>query len=207
MLRFRSAGQSALRYNILFFLLMNRSLTIFGLLLPSVVAAMLLTGCGGAEKEPNPEQALRKNSAPEELSARLELRILKRSEEKNTIGIILLNPSGTPIQSVRSWVQFDPATTQVSDLQMVDARFTLFAPGERTIEDGFVKIGVAAVDSIHDESVLLASFTAAKTSATGVPAILRFYDWKSEGDGHSALLSFEGEVIRNVLAPPSSLQL
>ena len=176
---------------------MKRFLTITGLL--------LLVACG-RQASTNGDQELKHAVAPDTLSARLELRILEKNAGKATIGIVIINPERVPIQSVRSWVKFDPLTMRVQDLGIVERRFALFAPGERTIDrrEGFIKLGAAAKQPVADDEILFATFS---VRADHTPVALTFYDWREEGDGHTALLSLSEDAIVNIVRAPSSIAL
>ena len=178
---------------------MKRILIIFGLL--------LLTSCG-AEKEQSSGSTLKHSTAPDTLSARLELRLLEERQGTSTIGIVIHNPERVPVQSVRSWIQFNPSSMRVQNLGIVESRFALFAPGERTIDrrEGFVKLGAAAQSPITDEEIVFATFTV-RADSGDVPSALSFYDWREEGNGHTAVLSLKEDSVQNIVRLPSSLPL
>jgi len=133
------------------------------------------------------------------------LRLLENSGDTKRVGILIQNPTHAPIQSIRAWVRFDPETVQVSDLTIEDGRLTLFAPNERDIdmEEGFVRIGAATREPITDSLMTLATFTMESSSTP----TLTFYDWREGGDGHTAVLSLDGQSVKNLLQAPPSLEL
>lgn len=173
------------------------------------LALFLGTACAPAGRQPEPSSSLRHAPSPEALTATMELRTLREERGVHTIGIVITNPEGVPIQSVRSWVRFDPLTVNVQNLSIADDRFVLFAPGERTVDTtlGLVKIGTAAREPIRDTEILVATFTV-RVSARGAEApVLAFYDWRAEGDGHTAVLSLSRGGVANVAEAPRSLAL
>ena len=170
-----------------------------------MLGILLITSCSSGT--PDPDNALQHGAAKEDLSARLVLRVLKDQGQVKKVGVIVLNPAGAPIQSIRSWVRFDSAALQVKDLAIEDGRFSLFAPGEREIDlaEGFVKLGGAVRKPLHDKEILFASFTIRSPSKEA--PVLSFYDWKAEGDGHTAVLSLHEKSIVNILHAPPSIEL
>lgn len=170
-----------------------------------IIGFIILTSCN-AEKEHSGENALKHAVAPDSLSVRLELSVLQKIHGTSTIGIVIHNPERVPIQSIRSWVQFDPSTTRIRDLGIVESRFGLFAPGERSIDqhEGFVMLGAAAQRPITDEKILFATFT---VRTDGDSAGLNFYDWREGGDGHTAVLSLQEDSVVNIVRLPSALSL
>lgn len=170
---------------------------------------LLLTSCGGRG-----ENALKHSAAAEVQRAHMALRVLEEHGETRKIGLIIQNPTEIPIQSVRAWVRFDPLKLALTDLVVEDSRFVLFAPGEREIdnEEGFLKFGGAVTSALSDREILIATFTARLLSDDGGfdRPLLAFYDWRKEGDGHTAVLSLsEDELlpVLNIVQPPSGLSL
>jgi len=172
----------------------------------SLIGLLLLTSCGSAENKIDPKNGLVHRSAGEQTVV-MSLRVLVEQDEVRTIGIVVSNPAQVPIQSIRAWVRFDPETMTVQDLTITDARFILFAPGERTIdqEKGMVRLGGAVHEPIDDEEVLFATFTL-RSSSSEAP-VFAFYDWRAEGDGHTAVLSLTEDVATNILTAPPSIEL
>lgn len=165
----------------------------------------LLMSCS-SDNGSNSDRSLSHSVAPENLSARMALRVIDDQGERKTMAIIIHNPEHIPVQSVRAWVRFDPASVFLSDLAMQDGRFTLFAPGERDIDpvEGFVKIGAAVRSPIRDSFFTIATFTMESAEADPV---LSFYDWREDGDGHTAVLTISEEGIRNILQTPPLIEL
>jgi len=172
-----------------------------------IIGLILLTSCGAEKKQSNNNE-LKHAVALDSLTARLELRLMQKIQGVSTIGIVIHNPSRAPIQSVRSWVQFDPSAMRIRDLGIVESRFALFAPGERMIDssEGFVKLGAAAQTPITDEEIVFATFTV-RLASGDTPSALSFYDWREEGNGHTAVLLLEEDAVTNILRLPTALSL
>ena len=173
-----------------------------------LVGILLLTSCGGGEQRPSPENALGHGAAAENLTASMKLKLLESNESEWVLGIFVQNPEEIPIQSIRSWVQFDSSQVRIRNLTIEDGRFTLFAPGERTIDlvEGFVKIGGAVREPIRDTEIFFASFTVRAPISSDLP-VLTFYDWRADGNGHTAVLTLERDGVLNVLHIPPSIEL
>jgi len=171
----------------------------------SLIGLLILASCGSAENQVAPDNGLVHRSAGEQTVV-MSLRILVEQEEERTVGIVVSNPAQVPIQSIRAWVRFDPETVTVQDLTIADDRFILFAPGERTIdqEEGMIRLGGAVSEPIDDEEILFATFI---VRSLDEDTFLTFYDWRTEGDGHTAVLSLSEETVTNILIAPSSLEL
>jgi hypothetical protein len=178
--------------------LMKRFLLLTGLL--------LLSSCrvGESGKE------LAHGVAGDVRTARLSIELLGEEEGEWRVGIALENPAEVPVQSIRSWIQFDAARLGISDLHIEDGRFVLFAPGEKVIEDeGFIQLGGAVREVITDKNLLFASFRVRERSGrkSGTPTFLSFYDWRAEGNGHTAVLSLGSHGAVNIIEAPSVFML
>lgn len=170
---------------------------------------LLLLSCAAGQGN---DERFSHGVAPDTLTAHLSLEALSKEESGQRIGIVLRNPAALPVQSIRSWMRFDPALVAISDLRIEDGRFSLFAPKERQVNEttGFLQLGGAARIAIAEERILFASFhverTSGRTRETS-PVILSFYDWKAEGNGHTAVLSLGSHGAVNIIEAPSSLPL
>lgn len=183
---------------------MQRRSLLLGILLLS------LTSCSGSQGSEDLSGQLKPAAPVESLTARMALRVLHEDGSQQKIGMVVLNPEEVPIQSVRAWVQYDTEQLEVRDLTVEDGRFILFAPGERMIdpERGLLKLGTAVSHSLRDREILVASFVVQrKGRVEGEKPVINFYDWRAEGEGHTAVLSVQNGVARNILQHPLSLAL
>lgn len=175
-------------------------------LFSSIIALLILVSCGGGTTI-SMDQELQHAVAPTELSARMTLKVLSEQNGEKRMRIVIENPARVPIQSVRAWLAFDPSLATVRNLVIEDQRFFLFAPDEKNIDTslGFVKIGAAVREPIIDPVVTLASMDVSPRRSD-VPPVFTFHDWREEGDGHSAVLSFENGKLHNILSAPPSIE-
>ena len=171
----------------------------------SLIGLLLLISCGEAEDQSVQDNGLLHGSAAEQTVSMM-LRVLEEDGEEKTLGIVVENPMQEPIQSIRAWIRFDPESISVRDLTVVDGRFILFAPGERTIDTvgGMVKLGGAVTKPVTDKEILFATFI---VRSLDEDIVLTFYDWRAEGNGHVAVLSMKDNTVKNILIAPSSLEL
>lgn len=161
------------------------------------LSLMLLASCASSDTPAGDNgegetgtQALLHRTAPSTLAVDLHLRVLDHGGGRTVVGIVVRNARRRAIQSVRSWIQFDPRVATVEDLTILDQRFSLSPPGEREIAatEGMVRLGVATPSAVQDEELLLASLAIIPRSRwRGVR--LTFYDWRADGEGHTAVLS------------------
>ncbi len=72
------------------------------------------------------------------------------------LDIVLSNPSAQPIQSVQSWLEYNPKTLKGLEVRISDS-FPLVAPGEQAFseESGRVKIGASNVSGGMKESEIV----------------------------------------------------
>ncbi len=161
----------------------------------------LLAGCGASNQE------IKHPAAMDLLNAEMFFHVGDEQGQQKTISIFVKNPESLPIQSVRAWIKFDPAAVRITDLKVEEERLSLVAPGETDIdsEEGLVKIGVASSEAISEGLIKVASFKVLKIGTQ--PAVLTFYDWRAEGDGHTAVLFLEEREAINILKAPSSISL
>jgi len=171
---------------------------------------LALTGCAGVSEDLRGGRALVPAEHVEGSEVRLRLRALEvMGGEETRVGIVLENPRGYPVTSVRSWIQFDPALISLADLALLEPRLTLFPPGEREIdaEGGLVRFGAASTEPMRDAEILLASLVVTSIRE-GERGSLSFYDWREDGEGHTgAYAVLEGGIVRSLLEAPVSLTL
>jgi len=118
------------------------------------------------------------------------------------IDIVLQNPSSQSIQSIQSWIAYDPAVLQGRDVRIVD-EFPLVAPGEQAFspEQGLVKIGASNVRGGMDEQ----EFVFARLQFDVIAEIdslipIRFHEFSLLGqEGRTKALVIESGRTVNVL--------
>jgi|GEM_PF-1761638 hypothetical protein len=169
--------------------------------------SVILSSCDSEDGANVSRHGLKHGVAADMLTANIEFVINSDNSNSGTIDIVVKNLQSRPIQSARSWVRFDPNTVSVSNLILRDTRFSLFAPNEQEIDrkNGFIKFGGAALEAITDEEIILMSFDYKKIGSED--SILTFYDWKAEGDGHTAVVILSGNTPMNILQVPSHITL
>ena len=69
-----------------------------------------------------------------------------KSGDTLELDIVITNPSRQPIQSIQSWLEYDPTVLKGVDVRIADS-FPLVAPGEQSFdpEQGIVKLGASNV--------------------------------------------------------------
>jgi len=118
------------------------------------------------------------------------------------VQLVLTNPSGQAIQSVQSWLAYDPLVLQGQEVR-VSPDFPLVAPGEQNFvpEQGIVKIGASNVSGgMNAAEFVLAriQFQVLSPGADLVP--LRFHEFSLLGqEGKTKALIIEGGRTVNVL--------
>jgi hypothetical protein len=177
------------------------------LLVSLLLTAFLLSSC--TEVPPKRvDRTILLRTQGNELRASLTLKVLEEEGPRRTVGMVLTNSEGIPLRSVRAWVRFDPSLLSLADLMIVEPRWVLFAPGEREVdaEAGLLRLGGAFREPVSDQELLLATFTVLllREEREGT---LTFDDWRPDGEGHTAVLSLEGNILENVLQEPSPLVL
>jgi hypothetical protein len=118
------------------------------------------------------------------------------------LDIVLKNPSGQSIQSVRAWLEFDATVLQGSDVR-IDAQFPLVAPGEQAFagETGIVRLGASNVSGgVNGVEFVFARVTFTVLSAIDTFPRVKFHDFSLLGsEGHTQALVIEGGRAINVI--------
>lgn len=132
----------------------------------------------------------------------LKLEIDNENEKEISINIVLLNPEGAQINSVRSFLVYNSESLEGKEIIFPeDSPFNLIAPGENEFDDtnGIVKIGVStSTNSIENKEMIIAkvNFSRLNNNFTTVD----FYDPR-EG-GHTQVLGIYREHLKNILNEP-----
>jgi hypothetical protein len=121
--------------------------------------------------------------------------------ESKKFAIVIVNPSQSEVQSVESWLQFDPNVLTISDLSATNSAFSLAAPGEFEVDSttGSVKIGRAAPGApAVQQKIVVAEFTVtAKKNTEGTQ--ISFLDFRNSGMGKTAVVSNQNMEPVNIL--------
>lgn len=125
--------------------------------------------------------------------------------------IVVSNPSRQPLQSVRSWLAYDPKILEGVDLRIVDA-FPLVAPGEQTFskESGIVKLGASNIAGGNtDIEIPFARVQWKVLKKAEELSFVRFYEFSLLGqEGKTEVLLVEGGRTMDVLKTrPKDLRL
>jgi len=127
------------------------------------------------------------------------------------IDVVLQNPSRQPLQSVQSWLAYDPKILKGMDVRISD-NFPLVAPGESAFSEaaGIVKIGASNVSGgMTDPEIVFAriSFQVLKES-TSISSVA-FHEFSLLGqEGKTKALMIEAGRTVNVLKTrPRTLRL
>ncbi len=164
---------------------------------------------GRGESSSTGTQALLAPVDIRDTGVRLTWRILEAVDPlRRRVAIVVENPRGEPITSVRAWVRFDPQLSEVAELT-IDPRFTLVAPEELTVVqgEGIVRLGAATPQPLRDQEISFASFLVTSRDPAE-PGALSFYDWRDDGSGHTGVFAVVGKgKVRSLLGPPPSLML
>jgi hypothetical protein len=126
------------------------------------------------------------------------------------LDIVIQNPSGQPVQSVQSWIEFNSAVLQGTDVRISDT-FPLVAPGEQAFaEGGRVKIGASNVSG----GVTLSEFAFARVQfkVIAVPAntsLVQFHEFSLLGqEGKTKVLIVEkGRTVNILKKRPKTVRL
>lgn len=141
------------------------------------------------------------------LSAEFELET-KQVDKFTTIAtIFVLNPEQVAIQSVQSWLTYNPENIMAAKIDTSNSAFNVAAPDENTIEPlfGLIKIGRSqSEDAITETKIEVAKVVFTKNKEQkDMDAFIDFYDYQEEG-GHSQIHILEDGTVFNIAKPPVS---
>lgn len=127
------------------------------------------------------------------------------------IDIVLTNPSRQPLQSVQSWVEYDPDVLKGVEVRIVD-QFPLVAPGEQAFssEKGLVKLGASNVaGGMQEPEAVFARVKFQVLSQSADPVLIRFHEFNLLGqEGRTkVLLIEEGRTVNVLKTRPKDLLL
>lgn len=125
--------------------------------------------------------------------------------------IVLKNPSGQSIQSVQSWLEYDPKILKGVDIRVSDS-FPLIAPGEQTFAEGSnrVKIGASNVSGgVTESEIVFARVQFQVLKEVEDIASVKFHEFSLLGqEGKTKVLMVEeGRVVNILKTRPNDLRL
>ncbi len=127
------------------------------------------------------------------------------------LDIVLKNPSGQSIQSVQSWLEYDPKILEGIDIRLSD-EFPLIAPGEQAFAEssGRVKIGASNVSGgVTAVEVIFARVQFKVKKDTEEIVKIKFHEFSLLGqEGRTKVLIVEeGRVVNVLKTRPNDLRL
>ena len=125
--------------------------------------------------------------------------------------IVIKNPSGQPLQSVQSWLEYDPKILKGVDVRVSDS-FPLIAPGEQTFSEGSgrVKIGASNVSGgVTESEIVFARVQFQVLKEVEETAHVKFHEFSLLGqEGKTKVLMVEeGRVVNILKTRPNDLRL
>jgi len=127
-----------------------------------------------------------------------------------TVLVTLQNPAQTPIDSVRSWLTFDPTKLQVQSIDDENSAFDLALADEKKFDNttGIVSIGRSSSTVQNGKSLLVEKivFQALSRGDEATTAI-DFYDYKENTEGHTGVYHLVDGVPYNILQEPHNTSL
>ncbi len=122
------------------------------------------------------------------------------------IDVILRNPAGTPINTVRSWLSYDTSVLEGVSVTL-GSGFVVRIPSEGEIDQasGYIKIGVAAEDDkeplVPIVPIARVQFRVKTAPAAGKSPVV-FYDQKEDGKGRTAVIAAGDDTRKSMITLP-----
>lgn len=116
------------------------------------------------------------------------------------------NPDQYNIQSVRTWLTYDPTTLKAVKIDTSNSPFQIAAPQENTIEEAFglIKIGRANVSNeVRDEEIEIAKIVFVKKLEEDQVSIIDFYNHKGN-KGNTQVNTVINKNVINISQKPQS---
>ncbi|MBP9773454.1 MAG: fibronectin type III domain-containing protein [Candidatus Peribacteraceae bacterium] len=121
------------------------------------------------------------------------------------IDIVLKSSNPQEISTVRSWVEYDPATLEARNIELASA-LPIALPGEQSIDakTGVIKIGGGTQGKLIENDVAIARITF-RVLSSARPTSLRFHNYLADGTGETSVMKVVGTTSTPLLsiAPPS----
>lgn len=185
------------------------------------LACFLLAGCGAV----NDDSSLQHSSSPldaerlklliadqQEMQKTAELSLKGEYVAKNTVAVAirLHNPEEKQIDSVRSWLTFDPSKMKVSRIDDSHSDFDIFLAEENTFdnEKGIVSIGRSSQKPMLAKEAQVATvvFTMLPVRKETV-APIDFYGYSADSAGYTGIMHIVRGVPRNIMKEPAGKTL
>jgi uncharacterized protein YcfL len=127
-----------------------------------------------------------------------------------TVLVTLQNPAHTPIDSVRSWLTFDPSKLHVQSMDDRNSAFDLALADEKKFDNttGIVSIGrssskVQNGNSLQVEQIVFQALPRGDEATTAID----FYDYKANTEGHTGVYHLVDGAPYNILQEPQNTSL
>lgn len=141
-----------------------------------------------------------------EQSAEIYLTQKKADASNIIITVMVKNSKKIPVQSVRSWLSYNPKQITAVKIDTTKSSFETAAPTENNIEPlfGLIKIGRSTLGA----GILDADIEVAKIVCTikdpQTPSIMDFFDYQSGEEGHTQIQTIQDGQVFNILKKPLS---
>lgn len=133
--------------------------------------------------------------------------LLIRQKEVNkgdeiAIDIVIKNPNNLPINSITSWIKYDPTVYKALSIKSDDSPFTLASPDGDKInaKEGLIQIARAAIGSaIIDDEIIVASVILEILTDQKISSNLEFFNFQKTELGQTGIFSTTGLFTENIL--------
>ncbi len=173
-----------------------------------IIGLIILSSCALQEAEQRPSaEIVDKIKSAQKIDKSIEFKLTKTKITPKTfrVSLDLSNPEKREINSVRTWLSYNPEDLKIIKIETQDSDFNLAAPGENEYdaEAGLIKIGRSQTNGVRQKSEMKVAEIMLEKTQTG-SVILDFYNYHENQDGHiNANILFEGRVY-NLAAKPDS---
>lgn len=126
------------------------------------------------------------------------------------VHVVLDNPKNEEIDSVRSWLTFDPTKVQVVALDETKSDFDLAMSDEKMFDNqkGIIAIGRSSTNIKKASSLIVMdiSFQTLSLTSEAITAI-DFYNYTPDTNGHTGVYHLVGDTPYNILKEPQNTSL
>lgn len=188
----------------------------------NIAFLMIITACGNGEKSTqahtteknkiiSESQLLsqisetREENKAKEKTVSLALVEKEKTSQKTTVSLVVHNPQGKPLQSVRSFLSFPTDIVYAESVVLrQESPFSIAAPREQNADNknGIIKIGVSTAEgkTTSEKEIHIADITF--TQKTNSPALIDFY--RSAQGNETAVYQKKGNELFDALLEPDS---